>query len=98
MSGSKSAMVTESVFERAKEVFLQYAEPLGLGERCPGQSLPERLVVPDKSVTFRLCRFMSFSCSRSGNTSLALRRPFIRPRVSKRTFEFSRSQRLTCDQ
>lgn len=43
-----------SVFDRARKLFLRYAEPLELETRHPGQGLPERLVIPDKSIIFRL--------------------------------------------
>lgn len=46
--------VDASLFERAKALFLQYAEPLRLEERHPGQSLLRRLTTPDKSIRYRL--------------------------------------------
>jgi glutamate dehydrogenase/leucine dehydrogenase len=43
-----------SVFERAKAVFMHYAEPLHLEETYAGQSIIERLTTPDKSISYRL--------------------------------------------
>jgi glutamate dehydrogenase/leucine dehydrogenase len=43
-----------SVFERAKAVFLHYAEPLDLERKYPGQAVTERLTAPDKSISYRL--------------------------------------------
>lgn len=43
-----------SLFGQARSLFLKYAEPLALDKTYPGQSLPDRLVVPDKSIIFRL--------------------------------------------
>jgi glutamate dehydrogenase/leucine dehydrogenase len=48
------ATVESSVFERAKALFLHYAEPLQLEQRYPGLSLLERLTTPDKIVKVRL--------------------------------------------
>ncbi len=45
---------SDSVFERAKKLFLQYAQPLKLNERYPGRMLVERLTIPDKIVQLRL--------------------------------------------
>ena len=45
---------TDSVFERAKALFLEYAKPLGLDEKYPGRSLPQRLTSPDKCIILRL--------------------------------------------
>ena len=45
---------SDSVFEAAKSLFLRYAAPLELEKRYPGQGLPERLVIPDKCILFRL--------------------------------------------
>jgi len=44
----------DSVFCRARDLFLKYAEPLELESKYPGQSVPQRLTVPDKSIMFRL--------------------------------------------
>ena len=44
----------ESLFARAKQVFLDYAAPLRLEERYPGLSLLRRLTTPDKSIIYRL--------------------------------------------
>ena len=44
----------ESVFDRAKALFLRYAHPLQLERKYPGQALPQRLTVPDKSIKLRL--------------------------------------------
>jgi glutamate dehydrogenase/leucine dehydrogenase len=44
----------KSLFERAKALFLRYAEPLRLDEQHPGQSILERLTTPDKSIIYRL--------------------------------------------
>ena len=44
----------KSLFERAKALFLRYAEPLRLDEQHPGQSILERLTTPDKSIFYRL--------------------------------------------
>lgn len=43
-----------SVFERAKAVFLHYAQPLDLEQRYPGLAITERLTAPDKSISYRL--------------------------------------------
>lgn len=43
-----------SVFDRSKRLFLRYAAPLQLEKKYPGQALPDRLVIPDKSIIFRL--------------------------------------------
>jgi glutamate dehydrogenase/leucine dehydrogenase len=43
-----------SLFGQARSLFLRYAKPLDLPRKYPGQALPERLVVPDKSIIFRL--------------------------------------------
>lgn len=43
-----------SLFERAKALFLNCAEPLDLPARYPGQGLPERMTTPDKSITLRI--------------------------------------------
>ena len=43
-----------SLFERAKALFLRFAEPLRLEERHPGQSLLKRLTTPDKSLCYRI--------------------------------------------
>jgi len=43
-----------NLFERAKAIFLQYAEPLQLDARYPGKSLTNRLTTPDKSIIYRL--------------------------------------------
>ena len=43
-----------SVFDRAKALFLHYAEPLGLEDKHPGMSLAKRLTTPDKSICVRL--------------------------------------------
>jgi len=45
---------TGSVFERAKQLFLQYAQPLKLDEKYPGKTMTERLTIPDKIVQLRL--------------------------------------------
>jgi len=48
-------MPTEkSLFERAKALFMHYAEPMRLEEKHPGQSILERLTTPDKSIIYRL--------------------------------------------
>ncbi len=44
----------ESLFARAKALFLRYAEPLRLDQKHPGQSILERLTTPDKSIIYRL--------------------------------------------
>jgi len=43
-----------SLFERARALFLHFAEPLRLEERYPGQSLLQRLTTPDKSIRYRI--------------------------------------------
>ncbi len=43
-----------TLFERAKALFLTYAEPLGLEQKYPGQAITERLTTPDKSITYRI--------------------------------------------
>ena len=43
-----------SVFDRATNLFLRYAKPLQLAKKHPGQALPDRLIVPDKVISFRL--------------------------------------------
>ncbi|MBN1588440.1 MAG: Glu/Leu/Phe/Val dehydrogenase [Pirellulales bacterium] len=43
-----------TVFDRAKALFLHYAEPLQLDAKYPGMALPQRLTIPDKSITVRL--------------------------------------------
>ena len=43
-----------SVFERAKGLFLHYAKPLKLEERYPGLALHDRLTTPDKSICVKL--------------------------------------------
>ena len=43
-----------TVFDRAKALFLHYAEPLGLEQKHPGMALTDRLTTPDKSISFRL--------------------------------------------
>lgn len=43
-----------SLFQRARAAFLHYAAPLELDKKYPGRSLPERLTMPDKSITYRL--------------------------------------------
>jgi len=43
-----------SLFERAKALFLHFAEPLRLEARYPGQSLLERLTTPDKTIRYRI--------------------------------------------
>jgi glutamate dehydrogenase/leucine dehydrogenase len=43
-----------SLFQRAKALFLHYAEPLRLEARYPGQSLLKRLTMPDKSIRYRI--------------------------------------------
>ncbi len=43
-----------SVFDRAKRLFLHYAEPLNLEQRYPRWSLLERLTTPDRAMTFRI--------------------------------------------
>ncbi len=43
-----------TVFDRAKALFLHYAEPLQLETRHPGMRLTDRLTTPDKSITIRL--------------------------------------------
>jgi glutamate dehydrogenase/leucine dehydrogenase len=48
-------MPTEkSLFERAKALFMHYAQPMRLEEKHPGQSILERLTTPDKSIIYRL--------------------------------------------
>jgi len=54
MTAIRAGAAGESVYERAKTTFLHYAAPLHLERKHPGLGLPERLVVPDKSITFRL--------------------------------------------
>ncbi len=44
----------DSVFDRAKALFLHFAEPLQLEQRYAGCSLLRRLTTPDKTITFRL--------------------------------------------
>lgn len=44
----------DSLFDRAKAIFLQYAEPLRLEEKYPGRSLLHRLTTPDTAITYRL--------------------------------------------
>jgi len=51
---ANSIDMNESVFEHAKERFLRYAAPLQLEQKYSGRCLPDRLIVPDKSLTFRL--------------------------------------------
>lgn len=43
-----------SLFERAKALFMKYAEPLGLEQKYPRQSITARLTTPDKSITYRI--------------------------------------------
>ena len=43
-----------SLFERAKALFLTYAQPLGLEQKYPGQAITERLTTPDKSISYRI--------------------------------------------
>ena len=43
-----------TVFDRAKRLFLHYAEPLNLEQRYPRLSLHERLTTPDRAMTFRI--------------------------------------------
>jgi len=43
-----------TLFERAKALFLTYAEPLDLEQKYPGQAITERLTTPDKSITYRI--------------------------------------------
>jgi glutamate dehydrogenase/leucine dehydrogenase len=43
-----------SLFQRAKALFLHYAEPLQLERAYPGLSLLDRLTTPDKSIALRL--------------------------------------------
>lgn len=43
-----------TVFDRAKALFLHYAEPLGLEEKYPGMALIDRLTTPDKTISVRL--------------------------------------------
>lgn len=45
---------SESVFERAKSLFLHYAEPLELDRRYPRLSVLKRLTTPDKRIMYRL--------------------------------------------
>lgn len=44
----------KTVFDQAKDHFVRYAEMLGLDRRYPGQSLTQRLTVPDRSVEARI--------------------------------------------
>jgi glutamate dehydrogenase/leucine dehydrogenase len=43
-----------SLFDRAKSLFLRYAEPLQLDQRHPGCALAARLTTPDRTVAMRL--------------------------------------------
>lgn len=43
-----------SVFDRAKQLFLHYAEPLNLERQYPGLALHERLTTPDRSLIYRI--------------------------------------------
>lgn len=44
----------DSVFGRARELFLSYAEPLKFEEKYPGRSILEGLTTPDKAISYRL--------------------------------------------
>lgn len=44
----------DTLFGRAKAMFLHYAAPLGLERKYPGLSVLERLTTPDKCITYRL--------------------------------------------
>lgn len=54
MKDNSNVKPGRSVFEHAKATFLRYAAPLNLKTRFPGMALPERLIIPDKTITFRL--------------------------------------------
>lgn len=54
-----------SLFERAKALFLHYAEPLRLEERYPGQALLSRLTAPHKSIHYRIALQMDDGSIRS---------------------------------
>ena len=43
-----------SVFGRAKRLFLHYAESLNLEEKHPGLCMHKRLTTPDKSISVRI--------------------------------------------
>ncbi|NLS90579.1 MAG: hypothetical protein GXX96_00145 [Planctomycetaceae bacterium] len=43
-----------SVFDRAKQLFLHYAEPLDLERQYPGLALHQRLTTPDRSLIYRI--------------------------------------------
>jgi glutamate dehydrogenase/leucine dehydrogenase len=44
----------KTAFDLAKEHFFRYAEKIALDRQFPGQSLPQRLTVPDRSVEARI--------------------------------------------
>jgi len=44
----------DTLFQRARDLFLHYAAPLDLATRYGGLSLAERLTTPDKSISYRL--------------------------------------------
>ncbi len=43
-----------TAFDIAKDLFYRYARLLDLDKQYPGESLPERLIIPDRSIEFRL--------------------------------------------
>jgi len=54
-----------SVFERAKAIFMLYAQPMKLDEKYPGRGVLERMTTPDKAVSFRLSLEMDDGTVRS---------------------------------
>ena len=58
---------TATVFDRAKRLFLHFAEPLHLEQKYPGRSLHRRLTTPDRAMTFRIALQMDDGTIRALN-------------------------------